>query len=559
MDMPLDARTGAITRDVETLVRMAWAGKIRVPRFQRDFRWGWEDVKRLFDSILRGYPIGSLLLWERGAPKQELRLGELVIDAEADSNALWVVDGQQRITSLANALHPAPKTRDEFALSYNLENGEFVRTKPAQDPLTIPLPVLFDLKAVLKWFADNPMIAEKLDRASEITRGLRQFPIPAYQVSHDDPKMLQDIFDRMNNYGKRLSRAEIFTALTSEDDGVASEELTINAIAEHINSEFNFGLIDGNTVLQAVLARRGPDVKRGVRDEFGEEGDESRDTAFEQGEQALRRAVTFLQRDAGVPHFSMLAYRYLLPPLVRVFALFPEPTPQHRRLLRRWFWRAAVAGPQQFKAGTGDAARMLCARVREHDLTGSIEAMLELVARDEPTLPNLRGFATNQAATKIVLCSWWDAGPRNPEDGSRYEIPHLADALADRGTARDAVRYIVPSKSLPKPFQPWAANRVLMPELTVDAEEVLALLARRTKLPDGTWAEVLESHTLTEVTLGRLREGALAQALELRHELLVKRLRDFLMRMCEWGREDTPPLAELIIPDEADEDDDADQ
>jgi hypothetical protein len=185
--------------------------------------------------------------------------------------------------------------------------------------------------------------------------------------------------------------------------------------------------------------------------------------------------------------------------------------------------------------------------------------MLELVKQDKPTLPDLRSFATNQAATKIVLCSWWDAGPRSPEDGSQYEIPQLAACLADRTTARDAVRYVVPSKSLTKRYQPWAANRVLMPELAVDAEEVLALLVNRPELADATWTTVLESHTLTEPILELLRVGALAQALDDRQELLVVRLRDFLTKMCEWEREDTPPLAELIVPDEPDEDDDADQ
>jgi uncharacterized protein with ParB-like and HNH nuclease domain len=76
------------------------------PHFQRPFRWGREDVRRLFDGVLKGYPIGSVLLWLRAAPRQEFVLGNLRIDAEATDHALWVVDGQQRITSLANALHP---------------------------------------------------------------------------------------------------------------------------------------------------------------------------------------------------------------------------------------------------------------------------------------------------------------------------------------------------------------------------------------------------------------------------------------------------------------------
>jgi uncharacterized protein DUF262 len=561
MAMTLDSRPGATTREVETLVGMAWAGRIRVPRFQRDFRWNWEDVRRLFDSIVLGYPIGSLLLWERAAPAQTLRLGVLQIDAPEDRNALWVVDGQQRITSLANALHENGQSNTTFALSYDLATEKFVPNRGTSNPMVIPLPVLFDLKKVLRWFADNPMIGDYLDRASGITRSLRQFPVPAYQVSHDDPKVLQDIFDRMNNYGKRLSRAEIFTALNAEDDRDDGNRLTIDLIAQHISTDLNFGVIDGNTVLQAVLARRGTDVKRDVRDEFGENDDEGRHAAFEQGEEALRRAVAFLQHDAGVPHFSMLAYRYLLPPLVRVFALYPEPDARNRRLLRRWFWQAAVAGPQRFKAGTGDAARLLCARVVPDDLTGSVRGLLEVVEQGSPTLPDLRGFATNQAATKIVLCSWWAAGPRNPETGDRYELSELADCLADRGTARDAVRYLVPSRSLPKKFQPWAANRVLMPVLTVDSEEVLQLLVRRPDPNGATWLDVLRSHTLTDLVMDMLRAGALAQALEARQELLTANLRSFLARMCEWEYEDTPPLAELFIDDELadDEDNDADR
>lgn len=125
MDTEVGSRPSATTLDVEDLVAMAWSGKIRVPHFQRDFRWGWEDVRRLFDSIVKGYPIGSLLLWTRSSPKQELNLGALRIKAAATSEAYWVVDGQQRLTSLANALHKDGQSDPRFALAYNLKELEF--------------------------------------------------------------------------------------------------------------------------------------------------------------------------------------------------------------------------------------------------------------------------------------------------------------------------------------------------------------------------------------------------------------------------------------------------
>ena len=117
------------------------------------------------------------------------------------------------------------------------------------------------------------------------------------------------IFDRMNNYGKRLTRAEIFSALFSKEEGAEDDAATLDRIAQNINDELGFGLIDNDTILQAVLARRGPDVRRGVRSEFGESGhanpsgrhqraraiidfpDEGQDSAFTLGESAIRSAV----------------------------------------------------------------------------------------------------------------------------------------------------------------------------------------------------------------------------------------------------------------------------
>ena len=46
------------------LVERIAAGKIRVPRFQRAFVWKQTDLHALLDSVLRGFPIGSILVWD---------------------------------------------------------------------------------------------------------------------------------------------------------------------------------------------------------------------------------------------------------------------------------------------------------------------------------------------------------------------------------------------------------------------------------------------------------------------------------------------------------------
>lgn len=575
MATELATRPTAKMYDVETLVNMAWDGKIRVPHFQRDFRWLRRDVIRLLESIVRGYPVGSLLLWRRPATEAMLQLGALPVRAPATNEALWVVDGQQRITSLANALHEKGAKDDRFKLAYDLQAEQFVPPPDAEDPLVVPLPVIFDLQKVLSWFAKYPEVADHSEAAYAITKTLRQFQIPAYEVVQEDEDVLKDIFDRMNNYGKRLSRAEIFSALFAGDETARDSRLTFGRIAEGIDDDLGFGIIDQDTVLKAVLGRRGPDVLREIRNEFSEDDtssraphagraiiefpDEDRDTAHRLGGEALRRAVTFLQETAGVPHVTMLPYRHLLVVLARLFAHFSAPGAQHRKLLRRWFWRAAVTGPEIFKGSTTGAIRTLCFAVRPGSLTGSIDALLGLVHRPSSPPPNLRRFRSNEAGTKIVLCSWWAERPRSLRTGEPLDHASLAETLLDRPTAFDAVRYVVPRAAVSEEHRMWAANRVLLPDPEADGGAVGGnLMSRPLDLDEGTWQATLRSHLVDDQTVRLLLADDVTGFVTARQELLRGRLMDYLRRMCEWDFEDTPPLAELV-QDDLDEDGDGER
>jgi hypothetical protein len=563
MASELATRPTATTLDVETLVTMAWRGEIRVPHFQRAFRWQRRDVIRLFESVLRGYPIGSLLLWRRRAEAQRLTLGSLTIEAKGSDRALWVVDGQQRITSLANALHPQAWDDDRFRVAYDLESRRFVPlpSQWAEKPLLIPLPVLFDLRKVLGWFHARPEGAEYADPASEVTATLRQYRVPAYEVEHGDEDVLRDIFDRMNNYGRRLSRAEVFSALFPSDHS-RPESLTFEEIAAGIDADLGFGLIDKDTVLKAVLARRGPDPLREVRNELGEGADagrpsvtsefpkEDRDTAYRRGGEALRLAVEFVQQVAGVPHFAFLPYRHLLVVLTRLFAHHPTPDPVNIRRLRRWFWRAAVVGPEVFKGSTTGAIRTLCYAVRRDDPTGSIDELLKLVSYPDRPMPDLARFRSNEAGTKILLCAWWSESPRSLREGEQLVVEQLSESLLDRTTAADAVRYLVPRMRVPEPYRLWAADRVLLPDPDIDGYAVEGHLASRPlDVSEQRWQATLRSHLLDDDMVGLLNAGKVVQFLTVRQERLSTHLTAFLRRACEWEFEDTPPLADLVVED----------
>lgn len=311
---------------------------------------------------------------------------------------------------------------------------------------------------------------------------------------------LLDIFDRVNSYGTRLSRAEIFSALNAGGETDAAGKLDLAQIADHIEGELDFGRLDADTVLQAILARRAADVQREIRTEFDDDRhtgtefpNEDRDAAFKAGEAALFRAVQFL-RSIGVPHFALLPYRYLIVVLARVFTHYPNPDPANLRLLGRWFWRAAVLGPEIFKGSATGAMRMLCTQVRPDDLTGSIGDLLSILDNHHVKVPDLHRFRINEATAKITLCSWWDLSPRSLDTGDPFEQSQLAVALIDRPTAADVAPSFFARRTVPERYQLWASNRVLIPVLDEPLNTVSGVFSQRPLLmPKDLWVKVLRS------------------------------------------------------------------
>lgn len=545
-------RPSATTFDVEDLVTMAWRGEIRIPHFQRDFRWTWEDARRFFDSILRGYPVGNLLLWAKSAPAATIRLGALEIDAPEFQAGYWVVDGQQRLTTLANVLSPDGHNDPRFGLSYNLRTEELVRPTAGYEGHVVPLHVLFNLQELLKWFSADQQIGEYLDRATGITRSLRQFEIPAYLVQEENVTVLQDIFDRMNNYGKRLTRSEVFAALNAPDG--QTDSLTFEGIAAQIDADFSFGLIDSNTILASILARRGPDVRREIRTEFAADGDEGRDAAYSRGARALRRAVTFLQETVGVPHVAFLPYQYLLVVLSRFFSFEGEISHRDIGLLDRWFWQAALAGPENFRGGTPNAAYLLCNRIDLDDPSKSVQQLLDAVSPPRPQAIDLKRFSANHASTKIVLTALWALQPRSSQTGEPFLRTELAASIGDQ-TASSAIGYLVPRQQLARSMRPWAANRVLSP----DTGASMGALAE--SWPVEMWDSeryeaFLRSHLLKPHYARLVRDNQLEDVIRERQEDMQAYLDSFLEIRALVDRDATPPIKSLIIDDDDLESDD---
>ena len=83
---------------INHLIEKIDSGELGLPELQRPFIWSDSKVRDLFDSMMRGYPIGYLMLWESPVMDKKKYIG---IDAHTNGEPRDVIiDGQQRLTSL---------------------------------------------------------------------------------------------------------------------------------------------------------------------------------------------------------------------------------------------------------------------------------------------------------------------------------------------------------------------------------------------------------------------------------------------------------------------------
>lgn len=503
------------------------AGLLRIPTFQRGFKWESADVIALFDSIWHGFPIGNLLLWRRPAPAATVQVGPITISAPELDSALWVVDGQQRITSLVGALTAADSATDSrFRVHLDLEEERFHSLGVRQEaPLHwIPVSRLIDMSELLAWMRTTSWLTDsQIAVAESAAKAIREYQVPTYVVTTDDEIALRRIFDRLNNTGKPMTRAEVFHALHAGLAGDEADDLhAIGAVAARLG----FGRIDDRLALRCVLAYRGGDI---FREDFQHEfsSAEDRQSTFREVSAALRAVVEFLQNDVGIPHGRLLPYSHVVPALIRFVRVHGAPRDRVAHLLRRWVWRDAVAG----SAARSTSVAAIRQAVAAAGVTDPYQAAQTLL-RSVPVRPDFRAdlekVHLNHAATKINLLGLASRRPRDLGSGEPLDIASLFDTSKP-------LRTVVKSDS--EPLASTFANLVIVG--AVPGRSLRAALG-------ATQPETAESHLVDADGQRLLSRGDFTRFLQRRQRSVAEAVESHVAAMAEWGARDGRTIAELI-------------
>ncbi len=224
-------------KDIVKHIDDATMGKLDIPEFQRGFIWKAEKAKKLVDSLYRGYPIGTILLWESKYSSPRVAQG-------TNAQKLWIVDGQQRITTLSLFFGKKPywwpdaEEWNKFYEKYNV----LVDIRKPKDALEFGLPNPVRNKSP-EWISIRDILtSENLSTfAEEIARRIEQDfsavheklqslkkieDYPLYEIIIDhEVEDVAEIFTRLNMAGVKVRESDVIIALVAaKQEGWVREE-----------------------------------------------------------------------------------------------------------------------------------------------------------------------------------------------------------------------------------------------------------------------------------------------------------------------------------------------
>ena len=244
-----------IPSKVGELLMQVRNGSLGLPDLQRPFVWSDAKVRDLLDSMLKGYPIGYIMLWSTPHDYEKAKQIGQNEKSYRLPDAL-VIDGQQRLTALLAAIYGI-KIKDKnyiernVRIAFNPLTREFAVWSMAYERDTewisnVSEAFLADeshnsskfRKSVIKMINDGreknsrPLLTDDEEETIEINLGdllnLNIYLLPTLKIeANADEQDVADIFVRVNSGGQKLTENNFIETLLAVYD---------NSVHNRINS-----------------------------------------------------------------------------------------------------------------------------------------------------------------------------------------------------------------------------------------------------------------------------------------------------------------------------------
>lgn len=401
-------------------------GNIKIPVFQREYVWDDEQIMSLLDSIYRGYPVGSLLLWStKESLTHERNVGGFVLPkTPEDFPVNYVLDGQQRLTTLYGVFNSDsetsdPKLADRLNVCFIPETEEFIHHASADPANAINLRVILDTTKLLPELArfSDPMKT----KIATLTERFKDYEFPVVTIKDRTNQEVCRVFQRINSSGTSLSTLELLAAWTWSDQFDLRNEIEtlVDRLADRGYEQIDDALL--MRCLSAVV------LNRIEADELVDVPPEKLIEGMSRLKQAAFATVDFLELELKIKNVVFIPFPIMLVPLMGFFARTQKPNAAQLFGLRRWFWHCSFT--QRYKAGTNTA--VMGDLVDMHALAEGKPVFDTLAATIEPDLFK-KTWRINSTAAKAAICLLAQLSPRSFLSGGAVDLGNAMAAYNAR-------------------------------------------------------------------------------------------------------------------------------
>lgn len=460
---------------ISSLVDMYKRGELRLPEIQRHYAWRATRVRDLLDSLYRGYPSGSILMWETDEPVP-MRDAAITQNNSAFVGRKLLLDGQQRLTSLTAVINGEPVhvrgRKRPIEILFNLEHPDGPPTDVTEVEGDESSPISTDdeeesesdndaseaealqqklgrrtfvvsSKALLaqpNWIRVSEVFANSNDGQLLQKVGVQSFDDPRFQRYSDRLKKLRsirdysyvvhvlertmsyeevtEIFVRVNSLGAKLRSSDLALAqMTSRWPNLLSE---LEAFQDEC--EKNWFTIDlGQFVRAIVVFATGQCLFRSV----SSTSVDRLKAGWHEAKEGLRFAINYLRSNAGIEDESLLSSPMFIHAIAAVSRKMDNRlSTDEQHALLHWLLVANARG--RYSRGSTETLlnEDLAIIFRGNGVAGLIEPLRRQFGRLHIEPGDLAGRGANSPLFSLAYVALKDAGACDWYSGLGLSLTH---------------------------------------------------------------------------------------------------------------------------------------
>jgi hypothetical protein len=460
---------------ISTLIDMYKRRELQLPEIQRQYVWRATRVRDLLDSLYRGYPSGSILMWETDEPVPT-RAGAITQDATAFAGRKLLLDGQQRLTSLTavingdhinvrgrkrpidilfNLEHPdgppseitevegdevSPLTPNDEDTDETEENGDGESAVAERFKQFTFVVASHALQAQPHWVSVSEVFSSASDSAVLKKVGVTSLEDPRYQKYSERLTKLRlirnyqyvvhvleramsyqevtDIFVRVNSLGAKLRSSDLALAqITSR-----WQNLLKQLEAFQNECEENWFTIDLGQLVRAIVVFA---TKQCLFHTVGKTSVTDLQKGWENAKEGLRFAINFLRTNVGIEDESLLSSPMFLHVLAVISHVKKNSlTQDEQHALLHWLLVANARGHFSRGSTEGILNEDLAIIFRSGEIRSLLEPLKRQFGRLHIEAGDLVNRGSNSPLFSLAYLALKDAGAKDWFSGLGLSLTH---------------------------------------------------------------------------------------------------------------------------------------